>query len=123
MRFTLVIAAILLTAPCSRAEAQTPAAPYQRLRPGAEAWGARGGNPHAWSGGVGAYGGFVAPFFTPPIVAGSWYERPYPYHFDYYQRRWSDGDANGAMRGEMMPTADCPCLEWTPTSTTTRHVR
>lgn len=24
-----------------------------------------------------------------PTIAGSWYERPYPYHFDYYRWRYS----------------------------------
>jgi hypothetical protein len=92
--------------------AQSPAAPYQRIRNGADAWSARGGFPHSWYGGFGAYGGFVAPFFTPPIVAGSWYERPYPYHFDYYRHRWGGAPAGayGNAGVEMIPAADCPCL-------------
>jgi hypothetical protein len=111
MRSAFLFAAILLAARVSPAAAQTPAAPYQRVRTGADAWSARGGFPGSWTGGVSPYGAFVNPFFTPPIVAGSWYQRPYPYHFDYYRHRWGDSDANGAMRGEMMPTADCPCLD------------
>jgi hypothetical protein len=101
------------------AGAQDPGG-YQRVRTGADAWSARGGFPHSWYGGFGAYGGFVAPFFTPPIVAGAWYERPYPYHFDYYRNRWGGAPAGayGNAGVEMIPAADCPCLQAVPTAET-----
>lgn len=50
-----------------------------------------------------AYGGFGygGPFGQQPMIAGSWYSRPYPYHFDYYRWRYSAPTSQ--------PTADCPC--------------
>ncbi len=83
---------------------------YQRLRSGARDWNARGGDNQQWRSGYG--GGFYNPFFAQPIVTGSWYQRPYPYHFDYYRQRWG-GDPNGSYgdpNAEMIPAADCPCL-------------
>ena len=55
------------------------------------------------------FGGFYNPyFFAPPIIAGSWYQRPYPYHFDYYRSRW--GAPQGGYGGEPgVATPDCPC--------------
>lgn len=85
------------------------AAPYQRLRSGAGDWNARGGHNQHWRGG---FGGFYNPFFAQPLVTGTWYQRPYPYHFDYYRYRWG-GAPNGVYGDptiEMMPAADCPCL-------------
>ena len=54
---------------------------YQRGRPGGRhgGWGPPAYNPYFWQPG----------FFAPPIVTGSWYTRPYPYHFDYYRWRYS----------------------------------
>jgi hypothetical protein len=98
------------------AAAQTPAAPYQRMRTGADSWNFRGGYAHSWHGGYGAYGGYFAPYYAPPIIAGSWYERPYPYHFDYYRYRWG-GSPNGTYGNagvEMIPAEDCPCLQAVP---------
>ncbi len=46
--------------------------------------------------GYGGYGGF----FAPPIVVGSYYQRPYPSHFDYFRLRQRNFDA--------APHAGCP---------------
>lgn len=115
LAFVFLVVAIL----SSRAYPQAaPAAPmYQRTRNGAGDWHSRGGQFQHWRGGNGygpgpGYGGAYNPYFStfaqPPIVAGSYYQRPYPYHFDYYRSRWStppyEPDA------EMMPVSDCPCL-------------
>lgn len=46
-------------------------------------------------------GGFYGGFFVPPVVTGSWYARPYPYHMDFHQ-----------VRSRVpMPVPDCPCDE------------
>src|SRR6188474_1474235 len=107
----LVLAAIHATPAAAQNAAM--ASPYQRLRNGAGDWHARGGHNQHWRGGYGGgYGGFYNPYFAPPpIVAGSWYERPYPYHFDYYRQRWG-GAPNGYYGDpsvEMIPAAECPC--------------
>ncbi|MEM9658375.1 MAG: hypothetical protein AAF961_08445, partial [Planctomycetota bacterium] len=68
--------------------ARAAAAPsYMRSRPGG------GGRNYGYRSGFGAsaFGlgfGFAAPFYQPPVVSGFYYERPYPYHFDYYRSRW-----------------------------------
>jgi hypothetical protein len=84
------------------APAQEPlAAPtYSRMRMGAEDWQARGG--HGWG------GGFFQPYIS-PVIASSWYQRPYPYHFDYFRGRWDGGQAN--YGGEVPPPGYCPCDE------------
>jgi hypothetical protein len=48
--------------------------------------------------------GFYNPWFAPQAFVGTWYERPYPHHFDYY--RWRSNTAAAPM-----PTLDCPCAE------------
>jgi hypothetical protein len=115
-----LLAAALLLAAAVPACAQGPAGPalYQRERTGAGDWHARGGHNQNWRGGYGGvpgyggYGGFYAPYFAPPVIAGSWYERPYPYHFDYYRNRWGAGPngSDGSFGVEMIPAADCPCF-------------
>jgi hypothetical protein len=80
MRTALLLLAIAITA--ENALAQAPA-PYHRTRPGAADWHARGGLSgygHAPRGnGYPGYGGFYDPYrFSPPIIAGSYYERPAP---------------------------------------------
>jgi hypothetical protein len=85
--------------PGSSAPAQDmSAAPtYSRLRTGADDWHGRGG---AWGYGQGGYAsgyGYFPPYVS-PVVAGSWYSRPYPYHFDYFRGRWD----------RPAPTTDCP---------------
>ena len=47
---------------------------------------------------VGGFG-FGGYFGQQPFIAGSWYARPYPYHFDYYRWRYSTPQ----------PTTSCPC--------------
>ena len=90
----------------ARAQGPAPGPAYQRMRTGADQWPARGGMNGYRHGG---YGGFYNPYFyAPPIIAGSWYQRPYPYHFDYYRNRW--GASPGGYGGEPgVPTPDCPC--------------
>ena len=121
MRTAFLVAALLLLPATVRAQGPM-GAPYQRTRTGAGDWQARGGHLQHWrGGGFGGYGagfgGYINPLFVPPIVAGSWYERPYPYHFDYYRHRWG-GAANdvpyGGTSAQMMPVADCPCLATPP---------
>jgi hypothetical protein len=96
-------AALLLLSYVGLAFSQAPepsAAPtYLRQRPGAEQWLERtqGAYGYGW-----AYPGIPYGFFAPPVVAGSWYARPYPYHFDYYRHRWG-----GQPEAAMPP--DCPC--------------
>ncbi len=71
---------------------------YSRQRANARADG-------VWDGGSqyrGSYQGYhrgYAPY--QPALVGSWYARPYPYHFDYYRQRYSDP--------KQMP--DCPCAK------------
>jgi hypothetical protein len=110
----LALAAISAAPAVAQDAAMAPT--YQRLRSGAGDWHGRGGHNQHWRGGGGGFGGgfggFYNPFFAPPIVTGSWYERPYPYHFDYYRQRWG-GSPNGSYGDpgvEMIPAADCPCL-------------
>ena len=47
----------------------------------------RHGGARGFHGGVGFYG--YPGFFAPPVITGSYYARPYPYHFDYYRWRYS----------------------------------
>ena len=112
-----------LAARPSIAPAQEFRAPtYSRARSGADDWHARGGG-HGY--GRGRYGfGYGDNFFQPyysPVIAGYWYQRPYPYHFDYYRHRWGGGPE---LQGDMTPIpSDCPCAEAvsdaTPTVTAT----
>lgn len=52
-------------------------------------------------------GAYAAPYgygwFAPPIYAGSWFQRPYPYHFDYYRWRYAP-----LMQAAPLPH-ECPC--------------
>jgi len=113
-------AAWLLIAAPAWAQFGPPMAPYARVRAGAEEWAERGGGfgyggpwGAGWGGGWG--GGFANPYgfgFAGPIVQGSWYQRPYPYHFDYYRYRWGGAAPNQVY--DVPPPGDCPCAE-TPT--------
>jgi hypothetical protein len=80
---------------------------------GAEDWQARGGAyGHAFGrGGPGWGGGFFQPYFS-PVIASSWYQRPYPYHFDYFRGRWDGGQ--GAYAGAVPSAVDCPCMNEVP---------
>jgi len=101
------------------APAQEPlAAPtYSRMRMGAEDWQSRGGNyAHGFGrGGHGWGGGFFQPYIS-PVIASSWYQRPHPYHFDYFRGRWDGGQ--GAYAGEIPASPDCPCADDAPPTLT-----
>lgn len=108
MHFSRITAgALLVLAAClghgARAPAQdTIAAPtYSRLRLVADDWHARGGFHYGQGGFANGYG-YYQPYIS-QVIAGSWYARPYPYHFDYFRGRWN-GPAN-------TPVGDCPCAE------------
>jgi hypothetical protein len=109
-----VLALAAISAPSALAQDAAMSPAYQRLRTGAGDWHARGGHNQHWRRGYGSgYGGFFDPYFAaPPFITGSWYERPYPYHFDYYRYRWGGAPygPNGYPGDEMIPAADCPCL-------------
>jgi hypothetical protein len=106
MRHALLV--IVLALSTATACAQAPA--YQRTRGGAGDWHARGGHAQNWRDPYGGIGGFYNPYFVaPPIVTGSYYQRPYPYHFDYYRNRWGGPAlAEGSVTGAATP--DCPCV-------------
>jgi hypothetical protein len=92
----------------SIAPAQEFMAPaYSRTRMGADDWHARGGGH--WHGrGRGGYGygyNFYQPFYS-PVIAGNWYERPYPYHFDYYRHRWGGYQESEGAPNECCGTTD-----------------
>lgn len=121
MRTALLLIALAITAESVYAQAPIP---YHRTRPGSADWQARGGlngYGHAPGGyGYPGYGGFYPPYaYAPPIIAGSYYQRPYPHHFDYYRYRWG-AQQQGTLppQGEMMPVADCPCLSSGTTAAT-----
>jgi hypothetical protein len=108
MRFACLLIAIATASTSARAQG-APAPTYQRMRTGAEDWQARGGPFHG--GPRGGFGGFYNPYFNPyfaPPIAGSYYQRPYPYHFDYYRFRWNAPSLD--FSDEMMPVSECPCL-------------
>jgi hypothetical protein len=83
---------------------------YARQRMGAQDWGQRGGGyggPRVGSFYPGYYGyGFG---YGGPVITGSWYARPYPYHFDYYRYRWGHPDG-GYLAPEPAAAEDCPCV-------------
>lgn len=98
LRLLLVPVLFSLGFACAPAPAAELAPTYLRHRPGAEDWLARGGGAYGYGW---AHPGVPFGFVAPPVIAGSWYARPYPYHFDYYRYRW--GGAAAA------PQNDCPC--------------
>jgi hypothetical protein len=105
MRHVLLIAVLALAPVAARGQAPE----YQRTRGGANDWQSRGGHAQHWRGPTGGYGGFFNPYFAPPpIITGSYYQRPYPYHFDYYRNRWgASAPVEGSEPGYGTP--DCPC--------------
>jgi hypothetical protein len=110
MRYVLLIAVLALAPVAVRGQA--PA--YQRTRGGAGDWQTRGSQAQHWRGASGGYGGFYNPYFAaPPIVAGSYYERPYPYHFDYFRDRWAVQQPAGLMEPQLV-APDCPCADPAP---------
>ena len=95
--------AMLLALPSAAPAQDSLQAPtYSRTRTGAEDWHARGGGYVHGQGDFGYGYGYFQPYIS-PVVAGSWYARPYPYHFDYFRGRW-DGPRSGIA-------SDCPCAE------------
>ena len=105
MRHALLIIVLALSAAAVRAQGPS----YQRTRGGADDWQARGGHAQHWRGPSGGYGGFYDPYFAaPPIVTGTYYQRPYPYHFDYYRNRWG-AQAPTESSEAVYATPDCPC--------------
>ena len=53
---------------------------------------------------------YYDPYFFNPVVAGYYYQRPYPYHFDYYRHRWGAPPVDHGYSPEPAPVADdCPC--------------
>ncbi len=109
MRTACLLALILLAAPSAQGQAPT----YQRMRTGVHHPATRPGYHHGSGYGSGVYGGWDGGFFAPTVIAGSYYQRPYPYHFDYYRFRWGAGHMGAPAPDptvEMMPVADCPCL-------------
>ena len=93
MRFFSVVAllvSLLLFSVASSSQAEGPV--YSRNRGGGRG-GYHGGGRHG--GRFNHYGYFG----YQPFIAGSWYARPYPYHFEYYRWRYSAPPQ----------TPDCPC--------------
>lgn len=71
---------------------------YSRQRAGS--WG--GGGWQGRSQTPDRYAGYHRGYYSyQPAIAGSWYARPYPYHFDYYRQRYSAPAL----------TNDCPCAK------------
>ena len=88
-----------------------PAPTYAACAAGADQWHDRGGgHGRRLARTAVGYGGFYNPYFAQsPIVTGSWYQRPYPYHFDYYRYRWgSTGMPQTVSAVEMMPAVRLP---------------
>lgn len=69
---------------------------------------------HHWPGGGPGYGpGFGAGYlggYTVPQIYGSWYQRPYPYHFDYFRWRYSQPHSQPPV------APNCPCEIEQPSS-------
>jgi hypothetical protein len=93
------VGALPLTAP---AQDMAAAPTYERVRRGADDWQFRGGRHGHGYGGSGYNYGYFQPYIS-PIIAGSWYARPYPYHFDYFRDRWGGT--------QVAPAVDCPCAQ------------
>jgi hypothetical protein len=81
---------------------------YQRDREIAFVNAGHGGHGHHGGGGYGGSLGYGVPYaypwIAPQVYAGTWYERPYPYHFDYYRMRYSSPPIQ-----QIAP--ECPCAE------------
>jgi hypothetical protein len=110
--FACVIASALTpSTPASAQDGQ----PYARQRMGAHDWRQRGDGFGYGGRGDFGYGGFYNPYFySGPIVTGSYYQRPYPYHFDYYRHRWGANDAHHNHSGPPAAAVDCPCADLPP---------
>ncbi len=99
----------LLNGAASTGFAQQSLPVYSRMRQGADDWTARGGGfGYAFPSYM--YGGFFPPFSPPVVVSESWYQRPYPYHFEVARQRWGGPPPQQqAYPQEMAPRRDCPC--------------
>jgi hypothetical protein len=92
---------------------------YSRTRMGAHDFHRRG-DGHGFGGRRGGgYGNFYFdPYFSSPVIYGSYYQRPYPYHFDYYRHRWGAPPADAAYSGYPpdpgSAASDCPCADPPP---------
>ena len=87
---------------------------YSRTRMGAPTGNAQAGGQNwgRYNGGYGnAYGyGFYPPYYFSPVIAGTWYARPYPYHFDYYRWRWGGNQPNNLPNNQPQAPANGPCV-------------
>jgi hypothetical protein len=119
IRSAFSTAAFFVTAPMlcvsnvTRAQNAGTAPTYSRTRMGADDGQSRGG--HGWNRGNGNYGyggGFYQPYYA-GVFSNSWYERPYPYHFDYYKYRWGANHLIGGAQAAA-GNADCPCAAGGP---------
>ena len=107
----LIVAALLaLGAAASPALAQQASPVYSRMRQGADDWHARGGG-YGYSFPSYMYGGYYTPFSPPVIISQSWYQRPYPYHFEVARQRWGGPPQQQAYPQDMMLRSDCPCAD------------
>jgi hypothetical protein len=71
---------------------------------------AGGQNWGRYNGGYGYGYGFYPPYYFSPVIAGTWYARPYPYHFDYYRWRWGGNQPNNLPNNQLQTPANCPCV-------------
>jgi hypothetical protein len=100
MKTAFLLACALLMSTSSFACANEEGGTYQRQRiSGGERGNYGGGFQGGYYGGHSWWGGG----FYQPTVVGSWYQRPYPHHFDYFRRR---------NNGPSTPSpVDYPCVE------------
>ena len=86
-RTLLALTLLLSCLAAAPSQAQPRGAPvYSRQRGDARAGGRVAGGPRV----AGQIPGRHRIFYPyQPVIAGSWYARPYPYHFDYYRQRYS----------------------------------
>ncbi len=100
MKNALFLACALLLTVASLAAANEGGGTYQRQR-------MHGGRHFNYHGGHPGWGGF----YYQPQVYGSWYERPYPHHFDYFRWRYSAPPATLPVE---YPCVEVPKLEHKP---------
>ena len=116
LRFAAACFVASALASAAPASAQDFAPTYSRTRMGAQDWRLRGDGQGFR--GHGFNNSFYNPFFVGPVVTGSYYQRPYPYHFDYYKHRWGAPPADYGpvdyAPEPAPPTSDCPCADPPP---------
>lgn len=103
MRFytqALMVLSLLLTCfattSCVAQPSDTPVYVRHRMHTQAGYSGGGGASRH-----VGRHAGYYPGYYRyQPVIAGSWYTRPYPHHFDYYRSRYSTPQRS-----------DCHCAE------------